>query len=346
MTTRNGERGTGNVRPVHRFRVPRSASALGFLLACHAPAPPCAGPAASARCVTVTIPRGASFADALDSLAASGVVRSRTLFSIYARARGLPAALKSGVYRLPPAARYADVVRALRVGRGVEVRFAVPEGLMLFEVAALAAAHLGVPADSFRAAAGDRDVLAELALDGTAPSAEGYLFPTTYHLPVGVGARELVRVMTRAFRDHWRPEWDARAAELDLTRHQVVTLASIIEAEVRRPADREYVSAVYHNRLRRGMPLQADPTVIYAHGRRLPRVWEKDLRVRSPYNTYLHTGLPPGPISQPAAASIEAALYPKQVPYLYFVAQPDGQHVFSTTYAQHLEAIRKVRQRR
>ena len=348
MIVRNVECGMRNRRALDRFRIRHSAFRIVplLLLACQSPAPACVDSVPQAACVTVTVPRGASFAAAVDSLATHGVIGSRWLFAMYARARGLPGNLKSGTYRLPVGADYGDVVRALRIGRGVEVRWAVPEGLMLSEVAGLAARGLRIPTDSFRAAAADSAVLADLGLAGIASTAEGYLFPTTYQLPVAIGAADLVRVMTQEFRDHWRPEWDARLAATGLTRHQIVTLASIVEAEVRYAPDREYVSAVYHNRLRRGMALQADPTVIYAHGRRLPRVWEKDLRIRSPYNTYLHTGLPPGPISQPGIASIEAALFPKPVPYLYFVAQPDGKHVFSVTYAQHLEAIRQLRRRR
>lgn len=346
MTAGNAERGTRNRCARVLFRVRRSAFALGFLAACRGPAPSCEGRDAPSSCVTVTVPRGASFDAAVDSLASRGVIGSPWLFAVYARVRGLPGDLKSGTYRFPMGAAYGDVVRILRVGRGVEIRFAVPEGLMLAEVAQIAAVQLRIPADSFRAAADDPAVLAVLGVADVARDAEGYLFPTTYQLPVAIGARDLVRLMTQEFREHWRPEWDARLAQTGMTRHQLVTLASIVESEVRYGPDREYVSAVYHNRLRRGMPLQADPTVIYAHGRRLPRVWERHLRIRSPYNTYLHTGLPPGPISQPGTASIEAALYPKPVPYLYFVAQPDGKHVFSTTYAQHLEAIRKLRRRR
>ncbi|MDH3198883.1 MAG: endolytic transglycosylase MltG, partial [Candidatus Krumholzibacteria bacterium] len=286
-------------------------------------------------CVTVTIPRGASFAAAVDSLAAHGVIGSRLAFTAYARLRGLPAELKSGTYRFPAGARYGDVARTLEVGRGVEVRWSVPEGLMLTEVARSAQLRLGIPAESVLAAARDPATLAALQLTGIASSAEGYLYPTTYQLPVGIDARGLLAVMAAEFRDHWSPAWDVRLAELGMSRHQVVTLASIVEAEVRYGPDREYVAAVYHNRLRRGMPLQADPTVIYAHGRRLPRVWERHLRIASPYNTYLHAGLPPGPISQPGSASLEAALYPNPSPYLYFVAQADGKHVFSTTYQQH-----------
>jgi UPF0755 protein len=185
----------------------------------------------------------------------------------------------------------------------------------------------------------------ELGIQPSPAGVEGYMYPTTYVVPMGINARDLVRIMTREFIDRWQPEWDARLAELNMTRHQIVTLASIIEAEVRYRPDRPYVSAVYHNRLRRGMALQADPTVIYAHGRRLRRVWEKNLQIRSPYNTYLHPGLPPGPISQPRDSSIIAALNPASIGYLYFVAQPDGKHIFSATYADHLAAIKRVRQR-
>lgn len=319
---------------------------LGLLCACAATPPPCGGPTTRTACVTVTIPRGASFAAALDSLVASGVVRSRGPFALYARVRGLPGELKSGVYRLAPGAPWREVVRVLRAGRGAEVRWTAPEGLMLFEVAEYARRDLGLPRDSFLAAARDPAALATLGLTGVATTVEGYLFPTTYILPVGVSARELVRVMTGEFLDNWNPAWEARLGALGMSRHQLVTLASIVEAEVRYPPDGEYVAAVYLNRLKRGMPLQADPTVIYAHGRRLPRVWERNLRIESPYNTYVHRGLPPGPIGQPGRASLLAALYPRDVPYLYFVAQRDGKHVFSATYREHLAAIRAARPRR
>ena len=172
------------------------------------------------------------------------------------------------------------------------------------------------------------------------------MYPTTYVVPMRMRARDLVKLMTHEFIARWQPEWDARLGELHMTRHQIVTLASIIEAEVRYRPDRPYVSAVYHNRLKRGMALQADPTIIYAYGRRLHRVWERQLQIRSPYNTYLNPGLPPGPIAQPSDSSLIAALYPAPIGYLYFVAQPDGKHIFSASYADHLAAIRRVRQRR
>jgi UPF0755 protein len=150
--------------------------------------------------------------------------------------------------------------------------------------------------------------------------------------------------MVAEFEDQWRPEWNARLEELGMSRDEIVTLASIIEGEARHSGDRPYVSSVYHNRLDRGMRLQADPTVIYALGRRR-RLFERDYELSSRYNTYRIDGLPPHPIGQPSAASIEAALYPRRTNFLYFVAGEDGKHVFSRTYSDHLATIRAIRGR-
>jgi UPF0755 protein len=296
--------------------------------------------------VMVIIPRGATFVQAVDSLVSRGVIERRDWFSLYARLRGLPGSLKSGVYTFSPDDSWNHVVGTLKKGRGAEARFTVLEGMMGFEVGERARSWLGVPRDSFAAAVRDTALERELGIRPSPAGVEGYMYPTTYIVPARIKARDLVRLMTREFIERWQPEWDARLAELGMTRHQIVTLASIIEAEVRYRPDRPYVSAVYHNRLKRGMALQADPTVIYAHGRRLRRVWEKHLRIPSPYNTYVNRGLPPGPITQPSDSSIVAALYPASAGYLYFVAQPDGKHIFSASYADHLIAIKRVRERR
>jgi UPF0755 protein len=294
----------------------------------------------------IIIPRGATYYQALDSLESRGVIKSRDWFSLYARIRGLPSNLKSGVYSFDRDPSWSEVVTALKSGRGLEARFTVLEGMMGFEVAERARAWLGVPRDAFRAAMRDTALQRELGIRDTPAGVEGYMYPTTYVVPMRMPARELVKLMTHEFIARWQPEWDARLGELKMTRHEIVTLASIIEAEVRYRPDRPYVSAVYHNRLKRRMALQADPTVVFAHGRRLRRVWEKHLQIRSPYNTYLHAGLPPGPINQPSDSSLYAALYPAAIGYLFFVAQPDGKHIFSASYADHLAAIRRVRERR
>jgi UPF0755 protein len=328
-----------------QFRIPHFALRIllaGALIAVCG----CGSPGDQAPKASVTIPRGATFGQAVDSLAARGVIDHPGWFRLYARARGLPAALKSGIYTFRVDDSWSDVVTALKVGRGAEVRFTVLEGMMAFEVAERARVWLRIPRDSFFAAVRDTALQRELGIRPNSAGVEGYMYPTTYTVPVGIRARDLVRVMTHEFIERWPPEWDARLARLGMTRHEVVTLASIIEAEIRYRPDRPYVSAVYHNRLKRGMALQADPTINYAYGRRLRRVWEKNLQIRSPYNTYLHPGLPPGPISQPSDSSLYAALDPAPVGFLYFVAQPDGKHVFSATYAEHLAAIRRAQQRR
>lgn len=294
----------------------------------------------------VIIPRGATYYQALDSLESRGVIKARDWFSLYARMRGLPSNLKSGVYTFEKDESWSSVVSTLKSGRGLEVRFTVTEGMMGFEVAERARSWLGVPRDSFMVAMRDTSLERELGIQRSPAGVDGYMYPTTYVVPMRMRARDLVKLMTHEFIARWQPEWDVRLNQLHMTQHEIVTLASIIEAEVRYRPDRPYVSAVYHNRLKRGMALQADPTIIYAHGRRMRRVWEKQLQIRSPYNTYLNPGLPPGPITQPSDSSIIAALYPAPTGYLFFVAQPDGKHIFSATYNDHLAAIRRVRQRR
>jgi UPF0755 protein len=225
----------------------------------------------------------------------------------------------------------------------------VPEGLTIPEVAALAQERLGIPADSLIAAAQD-SAAASATLGFRAKSFEGFLRPETYSLRHGTTPAELVRVMAEGFLSAWKPQWDARLDTLRWTRAQAVTLASIVEGEARADDERETIAGVYHNRLRIGMALQADPTVQYAiflaTGKRKPRLFTRDYQFRSPYNTYLHPGLPPGPVNSPGLRSIEASLYPAKVPYLYFVAGPDGRHVFSRTYDEHLRAIAKLRRGR
>lgn len=317
------------------------AALLG--LACRVqPSAPC--DAAGPECIVLTIPRGATLSAAVDSLTAHEIVAPRLLFKLYARLRGLGTSLKSGIYAFRRDTRWTDIVAALQLGRGILVRFTVREGLQVGEIADLAARQLQVPRDSFLAAAQDAELLALLGGSAHAETAEGYLYPTTYTVRPDLSGRELVRLMLQEFLQHWPPAWDARLDSMQMSLHDLVTLASIIESEVRYAPDREYVSAVYHNRLRLGMLLQADPTVVYAMGRRPRRVYEKNLLIQSPYNTYLHPGLPPGPISQPDSSSIAAALYPARVPFLYFVAQPDGKHIFSVSYQEHLAAIRRVKE--
>ena len=295
----------------------------------------------------VVIPAGASFAAITDTLVAHGIVTHPTWFELLGRMRGIDRSVQAGVYEFPKHSSSSHVLSTLAEGRVVLIRFTVPEGLTTQDVAELAAAVLEIPPDSFAVAVGDTALLRALALEGD--SFEGFLFPETYTVPAGAPARQVVRVMAENFLRSWQPEWDRRLDTLGMTRRELVTLASILEEEIVQPGEGPLVAAVYHNRLRRGMRLQADPTVQYAiqleTGHRKNRLLIRDYQFPSRFNTYLHAGLPPGPISSPGIRSIEATLYPAEVPYLFFVAKGDGSHVFSRTYREHLAAIARIRGR-
>lgn len=290
--------------------------------------------------VRITIPRGASLRAVAETLATHEVISAPRWFRTYASLLGEARSIPAGTYDLPLHASVRAVLTALVTGPAATNKLVIPEGLMLSEVAQQVQEQLGIPTDSFIAAAHDSTLRADVRT--SAPTLEGYLYPSTYQVQVGADAHEIVRQMVDEFETRWQPAWDARLDTLGLTRQQIVTLASIIEGEVKVPSDRELVSSVYHNRLARGMRLQADPTVIYAIGHRR-RLYEKDYTHPSPYNTYLIDSLPPGPIGEPSVADLQAALYPAKTDYLYFVAAPDGHHIFSRTLRDHLRAVDSVR---
>ena len=289
----------------------------------------------------VTIPKGATFRVAAESLAAHGLVSNPRLFGAYAKLRRRDRSMRYGTYMLARGTSWNELLDDLRRGRGIVHTVTIPEGYDLSQIVPLLASALAVSRDSLELAV--RDSALRRSLDIPTPSLEGYLFPDTYVFPDNVSAHEAVTAMVHRFEQIWKPEWDALADSLKLSRHGVVTLASIVEREVRKREEGPVVAAVYLNRLRARMPLQADPTVTYALGKRPGRVYYRDLRVNSPYNTYRVPGLPPGPIGSPGLASLTAALNPASVPYRFFVAHPDGHHEFRTTYREHLEAIRMVR---
>lgn len=294
--------------------------------------------------VAVTIPVGVTFREAADSLRARGLVRAPRLFGKYAALLDRDRTIRYGRYIIRRGASWDEILTALERGEGIVKRVVVPEGWAMWDIAPTVAESLAVPVDSVEAAMRDTVLLRRVGAPRGIRTLEGYLFPDTYDFPEGASARQAIEMMVERFERMWKPEWNARANALKMTRHDVVTLASIVEKEVRKGEERPTVSAVYHNRLRRGQALQADPTVQYALGRRRPgRVLYRDLRVESPYNTYRRMGLPPGPIASPGAASLEATLYPADVRFMYFVAHPDGHHEFRNTYAEHLKAIEYVR---
>lgn len=251
---------------------------------------------------------------------------------------------KAGEYLFEPPLPPKDALLRIFAGRVHLVAVAVPEGLTGDEIAALLRPGDPAGAAAFRRAFRRTELIADW--DARAEDLEGYLFPDTYSLPRKATEEEIVGAMVAEFRAVFDEGRRRRAAELGLGVREVVTLASLIEEETALPEERPLVSAVFHNRLKIGMKLDCDPTVAYAlkrAGRYTGRLLFKDLKFESPYNTYLHYGLPPGPIANPGLASLDAALHPAPEPYLYFVAAGDGGHRFSRTLGEHLDAVRKYR---
>lgn len=284
----------------------------------------------------VDIPAGSSPPSIGDRLVAAGVVRDALTFRVALLLTGEARLLKAGEYRFDQAASAVEVVH--RIARGDVYRrlLTFREGLTLREMAAVFEARGLGTADSFVAAAHDATLVR--GMDPAATDLEGYLFPETYALPRGTSAQALVRQMVVAFERACPPALRDAAAADGLSVRQLVSLAALVEKETAREEERPLVAAVYRNRLRIGMPMQADPTVIYALQRAglwTGNIRRVDLAFDSPYNTYRYPGLPPGPIAAPGRASLEAAAHPADVPYLYFVSRNDGTHVFARTLAEH-----------
>ena len=299
------------------------------------------GDAGPAEPVRVVIPAGSSFAAATDSLASAGLIDNKPFFRAYAKLTRRDRSLKAGSYRFASDATWGQLLDALTRGRGVVATVTVPEGFALSAILPLLERTLSLSPDSLRAAVTDSAQRARVG--ARAGDLEGYLFPETYTFAEGASAREVVDAMVREFERRWKPEWNARLDALGMSRDEIVTLASIVEKEARIAEERPVIAAVYHNRLKRGMLLQADPTVQYARGEHAERVLYKHLEVDSRYNTYRYAGLPPGPIASPGEASLFAALHPANVPYLFFVAHPDGHHEFEVTFEGHTRARQEVR---
>ncbi|MDJ0785083.1 MAG: endolytic transglycosylase MltG [Desulfosarcinaceae bacterium] len=292
----------------------------------------------------VRIPPGTGFQAACDLLVEQGLVRHPRRFKLLARLRGLDKQLKAGNYRIAPNQSPEALLAVLVSGREHLHRLTIPEGYTLKQIAdAVAAAGFG-DADGFLEMVSDPKVVKSFGL--SAETLEGYLFPDTYLFPEEADHGVIATSMVKRFRDQFSAEWRERAEALKMSVHEVVTLASIIEKETGDPAERPLISSVFHNRLKRGMRLETDPTVIYGIKDFDGNLTRKHLRTRTPYNTYKIKGLPPGPIASPGAKAIEAALYPAQSDYLYFVSRKDTTHQFSTNINDHNKAVRKYQLRR
>lgn len=293
--------------------------------------------------IRVRVPNGAPFSAVTDSLAGKGIIRAPTLFRIYARLTEQDRRIKPGTYAFRRGSGWKTVLDDLTHGRVLTMRLVIPEGWDLRKISTRLAELSGSTADSIYDVLSDPETAKRFGVPG--PTLEGYLYPATYTLPVDLPLDEIIAILVTQYRTIWTPERRAAADSIGLDEREVVTLASIIEREAKVRSEMPLISAVYHNRLRIGMPLQADPTVQYALGEHQARLLYAhiDSVQDNPYNTYRHRGLPPGPIASPSIRAIDAALHPADVKFLYFVARADGSHVFTHTFDEHKRAREMIR---
>ena len=297
--------------------------------------------------VYVDIPRGSSQRSIARILADQGVVRSRWIFEALCR-RHPGHALEAGEYFFDHAVTPFQVYDALANGRVYVRELLIPEGYSMFDIADLVAREGFTTRDDFLAAASDPTAVRDLAPH--AVSLEGFLFPATYEFPRHPTGQEMTAAMVKRFREEWAilPAQGENGRDPSLSVAQTVTLASLVERETPKRDERPLVAGVFSNRLRQGIPLQCDPTVVYAlelAGKYSGTLDAANLRVESPFNTYRHAGLPPGPIANPGDASLRAARAPEETPYFYFVADTEGGHFFSKTLAEHNRNVTLYRRR-
>lgn len=298
-------------------------------------------PALQAGPQVVEIPALQGLFEVAGTLERAGVIRSPLGFVLLAALRGSARNLKAGEYEIPQNANTLLILSLLEEGRVKKHQVRFSEGGTVQELARLLEAEGLAKVEEVKGLAGYPSFLRSLGIE--AESLEGYLFPDTYHFIKGMTTEEMLARMVLRLREQLTPDILARAEARGLTLHQLLTLASIIEMEAVVPQEQPLISAVFWNRLRRAMPLQADPTVQYAVGKDRRALSRADLQVNSPFNTYRFPGLPPAPIASPGKAAILAAIEPAKAPYLYFVSTGGDRHHFSVTLEEHNSAVARYR---
>ncbi len=290
----------------------------------------------------VVVPQGASAYQVGGLLEDAGIVKSQRLFVNALRITGRSRRLTPGSFLLLNVRHTGDLIAQLIDRESNSVWITIPEGRTIDQVALFVAAKYPIDIEKFSRLTKDKALLAELGINEQ--TLEGYLFPDTYRIPNGSDELGIIKRMVRQAQAMLDDDILDSGKRFNFDTRSILTLASIIEGEVKIGSERPLISAVYHNRLKKGMRLQADPTVQYAIPGKQRRLLYRDYKIDSPYNTYRHKGLPPGPINNPGLASITAALNPSDVDYLYFVATEDGSHIFSTTWDEHRAAIVRIRE--
>jgi UPF0755 protein len=290
--------------------------------------------------VQVSVEHGMSFRQAVSELADKGLVHEVWLFTLAGRLTGLDKRLRPGLYVFEGRQSTWSVFNTLRRGKVRLWSITISEGENLAQIRAKLTGKGIVNSADFDRLTHDEMFMARLGVN--APSLEGYLFPETYLFSRGIGPERVLSIMVGMTREVTRPLL-VRAAEMGMDETELLAMASIIEKEARLDEERAIISGVYHNRLQKGIRLQADPTVVYGVKPLGKGITRSDLRRETPYNTYVIKGLPPGPIASPGRKSIEAAVAPEDVPYIFFVSNNDGSHVFTSTLREHNRAVKAYR---
>lgn len=294
--------------------------------------------------IEIQIPKGATFRQAADIFVKENLIRDKNLFLFIGRISRIDRKIRAGYYSVYKSMNSFDLLKVLRKGQIIEYEITVVEGDSLREVAEKLSEKGIVSKENFEKLSSDKSFLSSYNIN--APTFEGYLFPETYKIPKGMDPGEAIGMMINKMREKYTDKLISKASEIGLSEREVLTLASIIEKEAVSNEERPLISAVYHNRLKKNIPLQADPTAIYGIKSSKDKISSDDLKRKTPYNTYTIKGLPPGPIASPGMKSIIAALHPANVPYIYFVSNNDGTHRFSVTAEEHQSAVRAYREKK
>ena len=290
----------------------------------------------------IEIERGVHVKAIAKKLEREKIIKNSTAFLIGYKIFFKNKSLKAGEYLFYFPVSCHQVLSKLIKGEILLHLITIPEGLTIEEIAEIYKEKLGISKEEFLKATKSTNLIKEI--DKKARDLEGYLFPETYHFPKGISADKIVETMILQFKKIFDEKWRKRALDLGMNVREIVILASLIEKETSVPEEKPLISAVFHNRLKKGMKLECDPTIIYAlkrEGKYENRIRTRDKKFDSPYNTYLYYGLPPGPICNPGRESLKAALFPAPVKYLYFVSKNDGTHYFSFSLREHNRAVQK-----
>ena len=288
--------------------------------------------------VKVAINQGESLHIISKNLLNKGVITNKKIFQLITKIKGLDTSIPIGTFNLKSVNVNKDIINHLVFGIPERRRITILEGWNSRQLAKHLSNEMGLDYDNIIKTVNDKNFIKSLKIQSE--SLEGYLYPDTYFFYDGVDEVSVIKRLVRESQVFWNDSNIAMANSMNFSQHEILTLASIIEGEAIYDSERPIISAVYHNRLKRGMKLQADPTIQYVIEDGPRRLLNKDLRIKSPYNTYLYKGLPPGPINSPGFMSLHAALYPQKNEYLYFVAKGDGYHTFSKNEKEHERAKR------